>query len=305
MWAVRLHEYGGKDAVKVDEVAPPAPGPGEVLVRVRAAGVNPVDWKIREGQRRERMPLLLPVVLGCDLSGTVEATGAGVSGLHAGDAVFGSTGLHGAFAELVVVKGDQVVRVPPGLDHVKAGAVPLAALTAWQALHLGGVAPGQRVLVHAASGGVGGFAVPLARALGAAVTGTASAANLSYVRQLGATALDYRSDRFEDAEPFDLVLDLVGGDTQDRSWAVLAPGGVLVSSIAVPAPDDPKLAGRRAVRVGVRPVGADLAEVARLIGTGQVPVHVAATLPFTEAAEALERVRIGLGAPGKLVLVAP
>jgi N-ethylmaleimide reductase len=305
MRAVRIHHYGGPEAMRLDAIAQPRPGAGEVLVQAVAFGINPVDWKIREGLRRDRLTLDLPAVLGCDLSGRVAAVGEGVAGFAPGQDVFAMTGLHGAFAEFVSLPADQVVARPSCLDHLHAAAVPLAALTAWQALRMGGIAPGRRVLIHAAAGGVGGFAVQIAHALGAEVIGTASAGNAAHVRGLGADrVIDYREARFEDAvADVDLVFDLVGGETQDRSWQVLRPDGVLISAVGVPPEGDPRPGGHRNARVGVRPVGADLAAIARLIEDGKLRVHLDAVMPMAEAAEALERNRLG-HTRGKIVLAA-
>lgn len=281
--------------MRVESVPRPEPGPGKLLVAVRSAGINPVDWKIRDGQRRERMPLALPVTLGCDLCGTVIDAAGGAGGFTDGDEVIATTGLYGAFADVVAVDAAQVAPKPVRLDPMGACCVPLAALTAWQALHLGGIAVGQTVLVHAAAGGVGSFAVQIARALGARVVATASAANAEYVRSLGAAeVIDPRATRFEEAaRDLDLVLDLLGGEAQDRSWGMLRPGGALISTIAVPAEDDPRRAGRRAARVGVRPVGAQLREIVGLIDANAVGVHVDAIYPMAAAADALEHSKRG------------
>jgi NADPH:quinone reductase-like Zn-dependent oxidoreductase len=305
MNAVQIADYGGADAVFYGPFPEPSVQPGQVLVRVVAAGVNPVDWKVRQGVRRANIPLELPAVLGCDFSGVVEAVGAEVRDFRPGEAVFGMTGLHGAFSDHVAVDAAQVAAKPAALDHVHAAAVPLAALTAWQALKLAGLAAGGTVLIHAAAGGVGGYAVQIARALGARVIGTASAGKLDYVRRLGAEAvIDYRATRFEDVvHDVDVVLDLIGGETQDRSWAVLKPGGFLVTAVAVPAAGDPRPGGRPHARVGVRAVGEDLKQIAALIEQGRLEVHVARTYPMAEAAAAIEQVGQG-HTQGKVVLVA-
>jgi NADPH:quinone reductase-like Zn-dependent oxidoreductase len=306
MLAVRIHDYGGPDAPRVEAMPRPQPGPGQVLVRVHALGVNPVDWKIREGVRRDRMPLAMPVVLGCDLSGVIEQVGADVSGFAAGDAVFAMTGLYGAFSEFVAVSAACVARKPESLDHVRAAATPLAALTAWQGLELAGLKAGQRVLVLAGGGGVGGFAVQIAAALGAHVVATASTEKLDYVRSLGAEqVVDYRTTAFERAvSDFDVVFDLLGEETQARAWHVLKPGGVLVSAVAVPAQDELAARGVRAARVGVRADGGQLRRIAELIDAGRIRVHVEATYPLAQAAQAIERVKGGR-TRGKIVLLTP
>jgi NADPH:quinone reductase-like Zn-dependent oxidoreductase len=303
--AVLIDAYGGPEVMRIGRLPAPVPAPGEILVRVRAAGVNPVDWKTRDGLRRARGDLPMPAVLGCDLAGVVEAVGEGVTAFAPGDEVFAMTGLHGAFARRVALPARHAALKPAILGHVEAAALPLAALTAWQSFALAGLSPGHRVLVHAAAGGVGGYAVQIARALGATeVTGTASAGNLDHVTALGATgAIDYAAQRFEElVAELDVVLDLVGGATQARSWGVLRPGGVLVSAVAVPPEGDPPRGTHRAARVGVRADGAQLAAIAGLIEAGRLQVTVAGTLPYTAAAEALERSKQG-HIRGKLVLV--
>ena len=304
MNAVQIAAYGGADAAFFGPFPTPSPAPGEVLVRVVAAGVNPIDWKIREGVRRANIPLELPAILGCDLSGVVEAVGEGVGDFRPGQAVCGMKGLHGAFGAFIAIAADQLVEQPQSLDHIHAAALPLAALTAWQGLKLAGLAAGQTVLIHAAAGGVGGFAVQIAKTWGARVIGTASGDRLDYVRDLGADAvIDYRAARFEDqVRGADVVFDLIGGETQDRSWAVLKPDGFLVTAVAAPPPGDPRPGGRRNARVGVRPVGADLEQIAALVEQGRLKVHVERTFPMAEGPAAIEQVRQG-HTRGKLVLV--
>ena len=300
--AVQITAYGGPEVVLFGPVPAPVPAEDEVLIRLHAAGVNPVDWKTREGMRRSRETIDLPAVIGCDVSGTVVGKGSAVEGFEIGQEVFAMTGLRGAFKEVVAVKADQVAPKPTSIDHVHAAAVPLAALTAWQALDLAELAAGQRILIHAAAGGVGSFAVQLARVRGAEVVGTASARNADYVRSLGANqVIDYRTEAFETAtRPVDVVFDLMGGETQARSWQVLKPGGILVTAVMPPAEGAPD--GLRVVRVGVRPLGHQLREIAGLIDAGRVRIHVDRTLPLSDAGDALELVRQG-HTRGKVVLV--
>lgn len=306
MTAVRIHAYGGPEAVRVEAAPVPAILPDEVLVRVHALGVNPIDWKIREGVRRDRMPLAMPVTLGCDFSGAIEEVGLEVQHFAPGDAVFAMTGLYGAFSGRVAIKASLVARKPRMLDDIHAAATPLAALTAWQGLALAGLQPGQRLLVLAGGGGVGGFAVQIAKALGAHVTATASTEKLDYVRALGADAvIDYRTTAVDgETTGFDVVFDLVGGETQGRACKVLNPGGFLVSAVAVPDEDEVAALNVRAARVGVRSDGAQLQRIADLIDEGRVQVHVEATYPVTEASAAIERVKAGR-TRGKIVLIVP
>ena len=219
--------------MEVAEIQKPEPGQGQVLVRVRAAGVNGIDWKVREGNVRNAFPLQLPIVLGAELAGVVDAVGPGASRFQVGDRVMGAMGGLGAYAEFVTVNAANLSRTPEGLDDVHAAAMPVAAVAAWKSLHhAGSIHPGQRILIHGAAGGLGGYAVQYAKRAGAEVFAIAATAELDYVRSLGADhVIDYQSQRFEDiVRDIDLVLDYVGGEVLDRSWQVLAQNGVIVST---------------------------------------------------------------------------
>ncbi|GAA1024864.1 NADP-dependent oxidoreductase [Amycolatopsis albidoflavus] len=312
MRAVTIREFGGPEALAVEQVGRPVPLPTEVLVRVRAAGINPVDWKTREGQGMAGMQTF-PLVLGWDVSGVVEEVGFGVTTLAKGDEVYAMPWFPraaGGYAEYVTAPARQWARKPASIDHVHAAAVPLAALTAWQALvDTADVQAGQRVLITAAAGGVGHFAVQFARHLGAHVIATASAARHPWLKELGADeTIDYTTTRFEEAvADVDVVIDLVG-DAQDqtstRSLQVLRPGGLLV---AVPAGVSPELAqSARAADVRVTPFlvepdGAALTAIAGLIDAGEVVVEVEETFPLEQAAVAHARGEAGR-TRGKLVL---
>ncbi|MGW2251059.1 NADP-dependent oxidoreductase [Kitasatospora sp. NPDC001660] len=305
--------FGGPEVLRVERAPRPVPLPTEVLVRVRAAGVNPVDWKTRAGSGMAGVLGEPPFTLGWDVSGVVEEVGFGVTTLKAGDEVYGMPWfprVAGAYSEYVTAPARQFARKPATLDHVHAAAVPLAALTAWQALvDTAHVQPGQRVLVTAAAGGVGHFAVQFAHHLGAHVIATASAARHPWLKELGADeAVDYTATRFEDAvADVDVVIDLVGDahdSTSTRSLKVLRPGGLLV---AVPAGVSPELA-RAAEAAGVRvtpflvePDGTALTAIAGLIDAGEVAVEVEETFPLERAAEAHTRGEAGR-TRGKLVL---
>jgi len=285
MKAIRIHEFGGPEVLKLEEVPRPLPGPGEVLIKVYASGVNPVDWKIRKGLRKERFPTDFPLTLGWDVSGVVEETGSGVQSFRRGDEVYSRPDptKNGTYAEYVTVKADQVGLKPTSLDHIEAAGVPLAGLTAWQGLFdQGNLQPGETVLIHAASGGVGLFAVQFAKWKGATVIGTTSTHNVDFVKELGADrVIDYTKERFDDVvADADLVLDTIGGDTQRRSLKVLKTGGRLVTTVK-PEGDDTRIKGFMAVSDT-----AHLNAIARLIDEGKVKPVIARVLHLEQAAEA-------------------
>ena len=291
MKAVRVHEYGGVDVLRLEDAPRPDPGPGEVLVRVHAAAVNPVDWKVRAGYLREWMKYKLPMIPGWDFSGVVESAGPGADGWRAGMEVYARPDLSrdGAYAEYIAVRESEIAAKPKSVDHVQAAAIPLAALTAWQALFdAGGLRAGQRVLIHAAAGGVGHFAVQLAKWKGAFVAGTASARNHDFLRQLGADQLiDYTSVRFEDvARDFDVVLDTLAGETRSRSWGVLKKGGILVTVLGQPSQEDAKAHGVRAAGIFVQPNPKQLAEIATLVDSRKLKPNIDGVFPLAEAAKA-------------------
>jgi NADPH:quinone reductase-like Zn-dependent oxidoreductase len=291
MKAVRIHRFGGSEALMLDDVPWPQPKDDEVLVRVHAASVNPVDYKIRSGSSSVKEDQL-PYTLGRDLSGTVELLGTRAHTLKAGDPIYAFIGMdRGTYAEYVVVKAMEMAAKPETLDHVQAAAVPLASLTAWQGLFdHGQLQAGQRVLIHGGAGGVGHLAVQLAKAKGATVLTTVSGSDLGFVRELGADeAIDYKAERFEDrARDIDLVFDLVAGETQDRSWGVLKEGGILVSTLGQPPSEKAAQHKVRAAGYRAQPNPAQLREIGRLIDDGQVRVVVDRMFPFAEAGAAQE-----------------
>lgn len=303
--AIRLHRFGGPEGVGIDTLPWPEVHDDEVILKVHAASLNPVDFKTREGKFPPVAADALPVVLGRDLAGTIVACGVEAQGLAVGDAMFAMLGHdHGAFADHVVVKATEMAGVPTGVDLDTAAATPLAALTAWQGLFdHGRLTAGQTVLIHAGAGGVGHFAVPFARHAGAAVIATASERDLDFVRELGADmVIDYRTERFEDvARNVDLVFDLVGGETQARSWAVLKPGGVLVSTVGKPDPTLPDAHGKRGLRYMAEPNPAQLGQIGVLVAAGDVRVHIDARFAFDDFAAAFDRLEHGHGR-GKIIL---
>ena len=301
--AARIHSYGSAGVLRIDDVEVPPPGAGQVLVRVTAAGINGLDWKVREGYVRDAYPLALPATLGVELAGVVAQTGPDTTRFAVGDRVFGPLGGVGSYAGFAAASEGVLARTPATLSDVAAAALPVAALTAVQALAAGGeLRPGQTVLIHGAAGAVGGLAVQLAKRAGATVLATASGAGLALARALGADdVVDYRAERFEArASAVDLVLDLVGGETLDRSWAVLAPGGTIVSTV-VPDVGARAAAGRRGVFLMMRPDAAALATLADAVARGALRSTIAEVVDLTGLSAALERNRTG-HAPGKLVL---
>jgi NADPH:quinone reductase-like Zn-dependent oxidoreductase len=304
--ACRVHAFGPPANIILEDVDLREPGPGELLVRVGAAGVGPWDGWIRAG--KSVLPQPLPLTLGSDLSGTVTAVGPGVTGFAPGDAVFGVTNERfvGAYAEHAIVSAGMVAHKPKRFDHVDAASVPVIAVTAWQALYREAhLKADQTVLVHGAAGNVGAYAVQFAHQAGARVIATASADDADYVRSLGADlAVDYRADRFEDvAKDVDIVVDLVGGETQTRSFTVMKRGGVLASAVSAP---DASLAAQYGVKAGFFLVAvntADLTRIAALLDADCLQTNVGAILPLAGARRAHEMLEGTRSRPrGKIVL---
>ncbi|WP_309059128.1 NADP-dependent oxidoreductase [Streptomyces sp.] len=308
MRAIGQDVLGGPEVLKEVRLPRPAPRPNEVLVRVRAAGVNPTDWKHRETGGFLGEP---PFVLGWDVSGVVEEVGIGVALFEPGDEVFGMLPYpfgHGSHAEYVTAPARAFARKPAGIDHVRAGALPLVSLTAWQALvERAGLRPGQRVLIHAAAGGVGHVAVQIAKARGAYVIGTASAGKHDFLRGIGVDEpVDYRETDFaEVVKDVDVVLDTIGGDYALRSLRVLRPGGIVVSILPVGSQEfheEAERLGVRAVRMLVDADHTGMKEIAALVEAGRLRATIAGTFPLADAAEAHRRGETGR-TTGKLVLV--
>jgi NADPH:quinone reductase-like Zn-dependent oxidoreductase len=306
MKAVRIHSYGGPEVLQYEAAPRPKPGKGEVLIRVHAAGVNPIDWKVRAGYMKDFIPHSFPLILGWDVSGVIEEVGPNVSRFKKGDEVYSLPDhtRNGAYAEYIVVRESEVALKPNALHHVRAAAVPLATLTAWQALFdTAQLQPRQCVLIHGAAGGVGHFAVQLAKWKGAHVIGTASAKNHEMLYKLGADELiDYTTQRFEDVtRNIDVVLDTIGGDTQERSWQVLKKGGILVSFVQSPSENKAKEHGVRCIRLGARPNGQELVEIAKIVDAGKLAPVIDRILPLSETRRAHEVSQSG-HTRGKIVL---
>jgi NADPH:quinone reductase-like Zn-dependent oxidoreductase len=301
MKAVQIHAYGGPDVLQLEDLPRPEPKPNQILIRINAAGVNPVDWKLREGY----LSAPLPMIMGIDFSGIVETVGSDVTKIHPGDEVFGQVADEsGGYAEYALALPSDIARKPAKLSDIEAAALPVAALTPWQALFdTANLSAGQKVLIHGAAGGVGSFAVQFAKWKGAHVIGTASGSHVEQVRQLGADqVIDYRNTKFEEvARDLDVVLDTIGGDTQERSWNVLKRGGVLVSLVQPPSPEKAEARGARGFMVRQKANGAQLAIIADLVASGKVKVTIETVLPLREARQAQELSQKGHSG-GKIVL---
>lgn len=289
MRAVRIKKFGGPDAVSIEDVPRPEPKAGEALIRVHATSINPLDWKLREGMMKD---LPLPFTPGGDFSGVIEQVSDGAKGLEAGQEVYGCPpGSVGADAEYLVAPAALIAAKPRTLGHVEAASVPLAAMTAWQALfEHGKLAMGQTVLILGGSGGVGSYAVQLAKVRGAKVIATASTENAAAVRELGADhVIDYKRQKIEDAvTDADLCVDLVGGEFASRALSCLVKGGVMISTVQPPDQKLSKAKGVTSRMMVMQPKAEHLREIAKLVDAGRVKVRVAKVLPLDQAAEAEE-----------------
>ena len=290
--AVRVHAFGGSDKLTIESIPLPDPKDDELIVRVMAASINPVDFKIRNGSYPRVKPEHLPRTLGRDLSGVVETAGA-KCGFKEGDEIYAFLGPdRGGNAERVLIKPNEAALKPKSLTHVEAAAVPLAGLTAWQGLFdHGRLATGERVLIHAGNGGVGHLAVQFAKVKGAWVATTVADVDMDFANELGADqVIDYRAHRFEEVlDPVDLVLDLLGGEVRDRSWGVIKWDGRLVSALGQPSEE-------KALSTGVEPKGfvarvdaGQLGEIAALIDAGKVKVEVQDVFAFADVARAHDK----------------
>ena len=305
MKAVRVHQFGGIDAITYEDLPSPIPGKGQVLVRVKAAGVGPWDAWVRAGKSVLFQPL--PLILGSDLSGVVESVGNEVSDFQPGDEIFGVTSpqFTGAQAEYALALANMIARKPARLSHVEAASVPVVAVTAWQMLHdHGQVDDTKRVLVHGAAGNVGSYAVQLAKRAGVEVVATALSGGIDYVRTLGADqVLDVQTVRFEEkVRDVDVVLDTIGGETLARSFEVLKPGGILVSAVAKPDQEEAARRRIRAVFILVAVTSAGLIKIAALLESGELKTRVGEVLPLNEVRLAHEMLAGKPHKPGKIVL---
>jgi NADPH:quinone reductase-like Zn-dependent oxidoreductase len=306
MKAIRMHGYGGADVLNYEDAPIPEILPDEILIKVHAAGVNPIDWKIRQGYMKDRMILPLPLILGWDVSGTVEQTGILVTRFKKGDKVFAKPDgtRNGAYAQYVAVRSHEAAMAPKNISLELAAGIPLAGQTAWEALfEKGGLKQGQTVLIHGASGGVGSFAVQFARIAGAYVIGTTSKDNAEMVKSLGAEEIiDYQTEDFSrKVQNIDMVFDTIGGETQAKSLSVLKKGGILVSTLG--APDSKETAKHQVRGVGffLSANGARLAEIGGLVEQGILKVMVDKEFPLKEVKEA-HKLSESHHAKGKIIL---
>src|SRR5436309_1635187 len=306
MKAVVIHEYGGPEVLKYEDISRPEPNDDQLLIHVIAAGVNPVDGMIRSGMFAKEGNRAFPIILGGDVAGVVEKVGSKITKFKAGDPVFAYVSLDnsGGYAQYALVTEREAAPKPKSLTYVEAAAVPVAAMTAWQALvDTAKLSAGQTVLIHGGSGGVGSFAIQIAKARGAKVIATASTANQDFLKQLGAdVAIDYTKQKFEDvAKDVDVVLDSIGSDTLARSYAVVKKGGIIVSLVARPKESELEKHGIRGAALNAEPNSEELAEVGRLIDDKKIKVIVSQTFTHSEAMKAQEQVATG-HTRGKVVL---
>lgn len=305
MRAVQIHQYGGPAEMKLSKISIPEPGEGEVLVRIHAAGVNPLDWKVREGYLAELIPHALPLTLGWDFAGEIESLGKNVNKWHVGDAVYARPDIskNGAYADYIVVSEDEIAAKPVTLSWQESAGVPLVTLTAWQALNdIAAIKQGDRVLIHAGAGGVGIAAIQLAKKAGATVYTTSSTKNIEFLKELGADeVIDYTQEDFSKLEDLDIVFDTIGGEVLEKSWANLKKGGSLVSVAEIPSEE---LAAKHGVVANfcfVQANAEQLSKISVLIDSGTLKVEIDSVYRFEDFAKAYEKSESG-HARGKIVI---
>ena len=291
MKAVRIHAYGDRSVLQFEDAPKPDIRPDEALVRIVAAAVNPIDWKIRQGHLKAFVPYVFPLTLGWDFSGVIEALGSEVSSFAVGDAVFSRPDVRrdGSYAEYIAVRAVELARKPKTISHVEAASIPLVGITAWESIvAVGALAAGQTALIHAASGGVGSLAVQIAKWRGAHVIATTSKANVELVRSLGADqVIDYRNERFaEKVKDVDLVIDTIGGEVQASSWSVLRRGGILVSTVSVPSVERAAALGVRSAHILIGPDAAVLDQLAGLVDSGKLRTLIGGEFALRNIADA-------------------
>jgi NADPH:quinone reductase-like Zn-dependent oxidoreductase len=302
MKAIRIHQFGDANTLQLEDAPNVNFADDQLLVRVRAAGVNPIDWKIRQGYMKDMMRTDFPLTIGQDFAGEVVDKGKSVTQFAKSDRVFGFA--QGAYAEYAAAPASTVAKIPDGVDFATAAALPTAGLTALQIIRdFVRAKPGMTILIHGAAGGVGSFASQIARNSGARVIGTATGDDIQYLKSIGVDeVIDYKRERFEDkVHDVDAVVDLVGGDTAARSYGVVKRGGVLVSTVQAPDEAAAQRAGIRAERIVMKRNSADLAELAQLVAKGAVKPRMDKTLSLSQAKEAQELSEEGK-TEGKVIL---
>lgn len=303
--AVRIHQFGGTEVLSYEDAPVPAIQPDEVLVKIHASSINPVDWKVREGYLKDFIPHTFPLTLGWDFAGEVVAVGVDVSDWKPGAAVYArpDIGRDGAYAEYIAVRANEIAAKPASINWQEAAAVPLVALTAWQSLYeAANVQAGERVLIHAGAGGVGTFAIQLAKLRGAYVITTTSAKNSDLVEALGADeVIDYTQSDFSTLRDIDVVFDTMGGEVQDKSWQTLKRGGRLVSIISQPSEEAAAQVGATPLFCFVQPSAAQLQSLATLIDAGKIKIIIDSVYPLKDIAAAHAKSTTGR-TRGKIVI---
>lgn len=298
MRAVRLHQYGGIDRLTLEQIDKPTINADDILIQVKAAAINPVDWKIREGYLKDFIPYELPVTLGWDVAGIVTQVGENVDQFSVGDEVFSRPNIarDGSYADFIAVKASEAVLKSTKLDFAQAATLPLAGITAWQCLvDVADIQPGQRVLIHAGAGGVGHLAIQIAKAKGAIVVATASSANLELLTQLGADeAIDYaKAPLAEQIALVDVVLDTMGGEVQQSSWSLLKAEGMMVSVVEPPSEETAKQHNVQAAFVFIEPSSRILTELNKLVESDQLRPLIEHRFPLEKIAEAHQQSQSG------------
>lgn len=305
MRSVQIESYGDLEQLQVKNIEVPEPAEGEVLVKIHAAGVNPVDWKIREGYLAEIIPHKLPLTLGWDFAGEIVALGKNVDQWRVGDAVYSHPSLskNGTYAEYITVSADEIAAKPKTLNWQKSAAVPLVTLAAWQAMNdIGKIKKGDRVLIHGGAGGVGIAAIQLAKHAGATVYTTASSRNIDFLKNLGADeVIDYTQEDFSKLSDLDIVFDTMGGETLEKSWATLKKDGCLVSAAEIPNEELATMHSVNASFCFVQPNSGQLSKISKLIDSGDIKIEIDSIYQLDDVAKAHEKSESG-HTRGKIVL---
>jgi NADPH:quinone reductase-like Zn-dependent oxidoreductase len=291
MRAIQIHQYGGTETLQLDQIDKPEINADDILIQVKSAAINPVDWKIREGYLKEFIPYKLPTTLGWDVAGIVSEVGTAVTDFKVGDEVFSRPDIsrNGSYADYIAVKADEAVLKSAKLDFAQAAALPLAGITAWQCLvDVAQVQAGQRVLIHAGAGGVGHLAIQIAKAKGAIVVATASAGNQTLLKEFGADqAVDYtKAPLNEQIEPVDIIVDTLGGEVLSQSWALLKPQGIVVSVVEPPSEELAKEHNVKVAFVFIEPSSRILGELNKLVENDQLTPFIEHRFPLEQIADA-------------------